>query len=235
MTRKFVVINSKGGCGKTTLSTNLASFYAVNGYTSALFDYDPQESAHRWLTYRSDDRVGIHGVAAAYPPTGNLTRSFQMRLPADTKRVIIDTPASLKRMDLIEILRGAEAIIVPLLPSVIDSRVTADFLKDLMAEAKVHAPGASVATVANRVRRNTRAYQTLLEFLEGIGRPPVASLRDSQNYNYAAEQGIGIHELNAAATRIDRGQWQPLIDWLESGHPEFNQHIFDSQKQLFIA
>lgn len=235
MTRKFVVINSKGGCGKTTLSTNLASFYAVNGYPSALFDYDPQESSHRWLTCRGSDRAAVHGVAAARPPNGNLTRTFQMRLPAGTRRLIIDTPASLKRMDLIEILRGAEAIIVPILPSAIDSRVTADFLQDLMAEARIHAPGASVATVANRVRRNTRAYHSLLEFLEGIGRPPVASLRDSQNYVYAAEQGIGIYELNAAATRVDRTQWQPLIDWLESGNPDFNQHTFDAEKQRFIA
>ncbi|HYQ71561.1 MAG TPA: ParA family protein, partial [Gammaproteobacteria bacterium] len=65
MLKKIVIINSKGGCGKTTLSTNLAGFYAANGYPAALFDYDPQDSAARWLNQRSAERPSIHGVAAA--------------------------------------------------------------------------------------------------------------------------------------------------------------------------
>ena len=220
MIRKIVVINSKGGCGKTTLSTNLAGFYAANGYPSALFDYDPQDSSFRWLSQRPEHRVSIHGVAATHQATGTFTRSFQMRVPPETRRVILDTPASLKRMDLIEILRGAAAIVVPILPSIIDSRVTAGFIKDLTAEARVYAPAAPIAIVANRVRRNTRAFRALLDFLNNIGKPPVACLRDSQNYVYAAEQGIGIHEMAETLTRVDRDQWQPLIDWLEGGQPD---------------
>ena len=216
MFKKIVVINSKGGCGKTTLSTNLASYYAAQGYPSALFDYDPQDSSTRWLTQRPAELERIHGVAAAHAPDGNVTRSFQMRIPPETQRLILDTPASLKRMELIEILRGAAAVIVPILPSTIDSYVTAAFIKDLQTELRMHAPGAAVATVANRVRRNTRAFQTLLRFLEASDMAPVACLRDSQNYVQAAAGGIGIHDMKVNATRIDREHWQPLIDWLES-------------------
>jgi hypothetical protein len=97
MLKKIVVINSKGGCGKTTLSTNLAGYYAAKGYPSALFDYDPQDSAARWLSQRSPSLPRIHGVAAAHPPAVGITRSFQMRLPPDTRRLVLDTPASLKR------------------------------------------------------------------------------------------------------------------------------------------
>ncbi|MDH3526181.1 MAG: ParA family protein [Gammaproteobacteria bacterium] len=216
MIRKIVVINSKGGCGKTTLSTNLASYYASHGYPTALFDYDPQDSATRWLAQRPEDLTGIHGVAAAHPPEENITRSFQLRVPPGTQRLILDTPASLKRMELIEILRDAWAIIVPILPSTIDSCVTSDFLKDLDKELRLYAPDASIAIVANRVRRNTRAFQTLMKFLEDKGMPPVTCLRDSQNYVQASADGMGIHEMKANFTRVDREHWQSLIDWLEA-------------------
>jgi chromosome partitioning protein len=232
MLKKIVVINSKGGCGKTTLSTNLAGYYAANGYPTALFDYDPQDSAARWLKQRAAELPRIHGVAAAHAPAEGITRSFQMRLPPETQRLVLDTPASLKRMELIEILRNAAAIIVPILPSTIDSHVTANFIQDLQAEIRMHAPAAPVAIVANRVRRNTRALSALLQFLETRDMSPVTCLRDSQNYVHAAAAGAGIHELKPNLTRIDREHWQPLVDWLETPHSHAGM---SSQQQRVTA
>jgi chromosome partitioning protein len=235
MIRKIVVINSKGGCGKTTLSTNLASYYAANGYPCALFDYDPQDSAIRWLNQRPANLARIHGVAAAHPPEGHVTRSFQMRVPPETQRIILDTPASLKRMDLIEVLRDASAVIIPILPSFIDCRVTAAFIRDLGTEMRMHAPGAPLAIVANRVRRNTRAFHNLLAFLDEEGFPPVACLRDSQNYVHASAEGLGVHEIKASLTRNDRIQWESLINWLETGGENARPGSFDLEKQAVIA
>ena len=235
MIRKIVVINSKGGCGKTTLSTNLASYYAVNGYPCALFDYDPQDSATRWLKQRPDYLAKIHGVAAAHPPEGNFTRSFQMRVPLDTQRIVLDTPASMKRMDLVEVLRDASAVIIPILPSFIDCRVTSDFIRDLETEMRMHAPGAPLAIVANRVRRNTRAFNKLLEFLHAEGRPPIACLRDSQYYVQAAAEGMGVHEIKASLTRDDRLQWESLINWLDTGGKIHQDEAFNIEKQAVIA
>jgi chromosome partitioning protein len=231
MLKKIVVINSKGGCGKTTLSTNLAGYYAANGYPTALYDYDPQDSAARWLQQRSGEQPSIHGVAAAHAPAQGITRSFQMRLPPETQRLVLDTPASLKRMELIEILRNAAAVIVPILPSTIDSHVTVNFIQDLQAEIRMHAPAAPIAVVANRVRRNTRAFHALLQFLEARDLMPVTSLRDSQNYVHAAAEGVGIHELKSNTTRIDREHWQPLIDWLETPH----NHSGSSTERQYVT
>jgi chromosome partitioning protein len=235
MVRKIVVINSKGGCGKTTLATNLASYYAANGYPCALFDFDPQDSATRWLNQRPAHLAKIHGVAAAHPPEGNITRSFQMRVPPETQRIVLDTPASMKRMDLVEVLRDASAIIIPILPSFIDCRVTSAFLRDLGAEMRLHAPAALIAVVANRVRRNTRAFSTLLEFLKAEDRPPVACLRDSQLYVLAAAEGMGIHEMKANLTREDRSQWRSLIEWLETGRCGIQSDRMSAEKQVVIA
>jgi chromosome partitioning protein len=70
--------------------------------------------------------------------------------------------------------------------------------------------------VANRIRRNTLTYQSLIRFLQTLGIPIVATLRDSQNYLRAAEQGIGVHEMKTYIVRDDIEEWQPLINWLES-------------------
>ena len=235
MTLKIVVINSKGGCGKTTLSTNLASYYAVNGYPCALFDYDPQDSATRWLNQRPEYLAKIHGVAAAHPPEGSLTRSFQLRVPPETQRIVLDTPASMKRMDLVEVLRDASAVIIPILPSFIDCRVTSAFIRDLGIEMRMHAPEAPLAIVANRVRRNTRALNKLLEFLDQEGHPPIACLRDSQYYVQAAAEGMGVHEIKAGLTRDDRVQWESLVGWLETGGKIRQDAEFSTEKQAVIA
>jgi len=46
-----LVINSKGGSGKTTITTTLASYFASHGEPTALLDYDQQGSALNWLRY----------------------------------------------------------------------------------------------------------------------------------------------------------------------------------------
>jgi len=215
MPSKFVVLNRKGGCGKTTLATNLAGYYASRAELASLHDYDLQESAMRWLGRRPDDLAPIHGVAAAHPPAPGSTRVYQFRVPRETRCIIVDTPASLKPMELIDILRGASAILVPVLPSSIDLYVTETFLQDLRKMARLHAPGAGIAAVANRVRRNTRSCQFLTGVLGELGLPPIAYLRDTEYYLSAAESGVSIHEMNGHLTRRDQEDWAPLLEWLQ--------------------
>lgn len=50
--RTIMLMNAKGGCGKTTLATNLATWYADEGMKVALADFDPQMSTLDWLEAR---------------------------------------------------------------------------------------------------------------------------------------------------------------------------------------
>ena len=59
-------------------------------------------------------------------------------------------------------------------------------------------------------------YQSLLRFLESLGIPFVATLRDSQNYIRAVESGIGIHEMKDHQVQEDTQAWEPLTAWLKS-------------------
>jgi len=215
--RRILVVNAKGGCGKTTIATNLASYYASRKRVAALFDYDPQGSSMQWLATRDESRFPIHGVAAFRKPTSGLTRTYQMRMPAETERVILDAPAGVHGMPMIDLVREADTILIPVLPSPIDIHAASHFIKDLLLVAKVRARGVRVGVVANRVRKNTKVYQSLSRFLDSLNIPFVAYLRDTQNYVQSAEEGMGIHELEAHRIQQDRAQWKKLIQWIDEG------------------
>jgi len=212
--RRIIVLNTKGGCGKTTVATNLASLYAARGFRTALYDYDPQASSTSWLEIRPTERPPIYGVAAFRGAALGLTRSWQIRVPADTQRLIIDTPASLGKPELLEQIRGVDMILVPLAPSAIDIRAATGFIRDLIAANK--SIRARIGIVANRVREHSLGLQSLQTFLDQVEVPLVTRLRDCQNYLIAADQGLGVHELGAHRARFDLPHWNRLLDWLET-------------------
>ena len=217
--QKILVINSKGGSGKTTVATNIASYFAAHDLKTALLDFDPQGSSTRWLNLRPESKPAIYGshVADKKNTTGK-TRSFLMRVPADTQRVVFDAPARVSELELKELLLQVDIIIIPVLPSSIDIHAVTRFIEELLITRKVRQKGIGVGIVANRVKKNTRTYRSLERFLKSLELPFVTTLRDTQNYVHAAERGIGISEMWDKRTQTDREQWAPLVNWLDSAH-----------------
>ena len=211
---RIVVLNTKGGCGKTTLVTNLASYYASHGYRTALLDTDPQASSLHWLQNRGGAHTPITAINGMERSL-RVTRSFQMRAPSGIERLIVDTPAALDSARLQEATRGADAILIPVLPSDIDIHAVSRCIADLLLVGRVRPHNKRVAVIANRVKKNTLVYAKLRRFLNNLGIPFVASLRDTQNYIHTAEQGIGIHELDTYTARRDARDWDAIVEWLE--------------------
>lgn len=219
--QKILVINSKGGCGKTTVATNLASYFVTQDLETALMDFDPQGSSIRWLSQRPQSGTDIYGVhVASRKNNTGVTRSFQMRVPPTTERMIIDAPAGISGNELIDLLHLVDTIIVPVLPSSIDIHAVTRFIQELLVIGKVRQRGLNIAVVANRAKKNTLTYKALERFLNTLKLPFITTLRDTQNYVHAAERGIGIHEMWDKRTDSDKEQWKPLTRWLEDVIPE---------------
>jgi chromosome partitioning protein len=212
--RKLVVLNPKGGSGKTTLATNLAAWCASRGESTTLMDFDPQGCSTRWLSNRPAAAPTIHGIPA-YQLNLRVTRSWQLRTPPGTRYLIVDTSAAVPAQNIVEYTRGAHAIIIPVGPTDIDTHAAAGFISDLLLIAKEDRRQGRVAVVANRIRQGTIAYGRLLRFLDTLAIPCVAMVRDSQVYAHAAEQGIGLHEFKPNRVRRDLEQWIPLLRWVE--------------------
>lgn len=213
--RTILVINSKGGCGKTTVATNLASYYAATGVKVAIMDYDQQGSSLQWLKLRPPHLARIHG-ANAVRQTAQPLRSLQMWVPADTGILLIDAPGGVKGMLLQEIVGRAEMVVIPVAPSSIDVHATADFLKDLLLLGKVRTRNIKVAVVANRVRSSMPVYQPLERFLKSLSLPLLSRIRDSDTYIGAAEKGLGVFEMDARASAPERQEFLPIVEWVDT-------------------
>lgn len=211
---KIVILNPKGGCGKTTMATNLASYYARRGPVPAVMDCDPQGSTMSWIERRPVSSPVIHGIAA-YKRSMQATRSWQLRVPNETTNLIVDSPASLTHEDLREVTRDACSILVPVLPSSIDIHAASRCIADLLLVAKIDRRDRKLAVVANRTRKNTKSFEKLMRFLDSLGIPIIAVMRDSQNFVHAAEKGIGICELPPHKVRKDIDQLEKVVAWLD--------------------
>jgi chromosome partitioning protein len=213
--QRIVVLNPKGGSGKSTVATNLASHFAVVGEHPVLMDYDVQGSSSHWARKRSDELPQIQ-LVTVYEREALTRRTFDLQLPSNTGRVIIDTPAALEPQDMPELTRTADKILVPVLPSEFDIHACSRCIQNLLLVAKVRRRENRLGIIANRVRRHTLSSQSLLRFLGTLGVPIVATLRDSQNYLRASEQGLGLDEMKPSQTADDVETWQGLYEWLDT-------------------
>lgn len=215
--RRIIVVNAKGGCGKTTISTNIASRYAAQGFGVALFDYDPQGSSMHWLKQRPRECAVIYGINAHHAQN-SVTRTFALRVPHHISRVVVDTPAGLKGHRLGEQLKDNDVVIIPVVPSSIDIHATAEFMRDLLMVVKARSRHMRLAIVANRIRIATPTLLSFEKFLEGLRVPVIARLRDTANYLLAAEQGVGVHELalpDIPEAQLDQLVWDAVLNWIE--------------------
>ena len=214
--RRTLVVNGKGGCGKTTIATNLAAAYAQRGERVVLIDHDAQASSTQWHEHRATDLPAIHLIEAHRRTAMYTTRAFQHRMPCDAEQIVIDTPSAVGETELDALLRGIDVVLVPLLPSSIDIRAGTRFIAQLVSHRVFRARPVPVGVVANRVRHNTLTHSKLVSFLDCLNVPTVATFRDSSLYTRLAEEGSGIFDVARDAS-VDReiGEWQRLLGWID--------------------
>jgi chromosome partitioning protein len=211
--RSILVLNPKGGCGKSTIATNIAVYFAQKGKQVALADCDVQGSSRDWLKVRPHPRAGILGAEL---------KANELQVPKSTEILIIDTPAATHGKELAGYVRCAQTMIMPILPSPMDIRAAERFIHELFSLKGFINRKIMIATVANRVREDTLVAAKLEYYLDklklpnGKQLPFITMLRASQNYIRAAERGLGISELAPSKTYYDREQWEPLLRWLNS-------------------
>lgn len=212
--KRILIANAKGGCGKTTLATNTAAYFAKQDQNKvAMLDYDPQGSSVQWIAARSNALPAIYSVAAFRRDNTSATRSFQLKVPINTSHIIIDTPAGVTGNVLSDHLRHCDLILIPVVPSVIDIRAATNFIKEVLLSPGFRINPKPIAVIANRVKRNTLGYNKLEVFLNSLNIPFITTIRDTQQYVRAAEFGMGIFDFSQPQEK-DLAEWQPLIEWL---------------------
>lgn len=200
-----VVVNPKGGVGKSTVSTNIAGYFASRGHAVMLGDADRQQSSRLWLGLRP---------AAARPITSwELGDDHVAKPPKGTSHVVLDTPAGLHGKRLREIIKLADHIVVPLQPSVFDIFATRAFLDEL-AQSQSGLKG-KIGIVGMRVDARTISADKLHEFVDSLKLPVLGYLRDTQNYVHLAARGLSLFDVARGRVERDLEQWQSICQWLD--------------------
>ena len=206
--RTILVASSKGGAGKSTVSTNLAAWFAVEGKATAILDADKQKSATHWCEKRA------HMDSAVLPLDGT-RRGWDKSLPEGIQRMVVDAPAGAMGDDLAAFLDMADAVIVPVLPSAIDLEATVPFLNTLVAHPRVKKGKLPVGIVANRLKPWTSASQQAVGQLKSWPYPVVGELRDTQAYVLMAALGKSLFDYHSEQIRSHQEDWAPLLRWLK--------------------
>lgn len=207
----ILIANPKGGSGKSTLSTNLAGYFAWQGETVMLGDIDRQQSSRHWLARRPENYPKIHGW--------ELKDREPARPPKGTTVAILDTPAGLHGKRLDAAVKVAQRILVPVQPGFFDMWASEDFFAALAEEKAIRKGAVDVAVVEMRVRSNTRMAGELAEFLARFNLPVLTGLRETQLYPQLQPRGLTLFDLPRPRYEKDFGQWQPILDWLGPAKP----------------
>ena len=211
--RKILIMNAKGGSGKTTVATNLAGYFAMKGVRVALADFDPQGSSIDWLRQRRGNLPKIIGLEAS--------EKFP-KLSSTVDVMVMDAPSRTHDEQIVSLLSITETCIVPVVPSPMDIRAAQRFFGELKKIRKNVYNDVKIATIANKTRENSRDAKSLEDLLYSFklpsGRkfPFLTLLRQSSNYIRAAQRGMSIFEFAPLTTALDREYWKPLTEWLES-------------------
>jgi chromosome partitioning protein len=203
---RVLVTNIKGGCGKTTIATNLAAAFAAGGFTTGLAEVDRQKSSLSWLKLRDGRSRPILPLDWRKEPG---------EVPEEVQRLIIDAPANLRMRHVDELIQSADLVVVPVLASIFDESSTERFLAKLDELKPIRKGRKSVALVANRLRPRSKAAQRLEAFLGRIGQPIAARLSDRAVYGELALQGLSIFDVDGHLVRPVRDEWRPLLQTID--------------------
>lgn len=206
--RTVLVASSKGGAGKSTVATHLAAHFALEGKRTVLVDADRQKSASHWCAKRA-------GLDSAVLPVDGTRRGWEKQLPNDAQRVVIDAPAGAMADDLESFLALADAVLVPVNPSIIDLEATVPFLDSLAALPRVKKGKLPVALIGNRLKPWTGASQQAIGQLQAWPYPLVAQLRDTQAYMLMVALGKSVFDYHSEQIRGHQADWAPLLKWLK--------------------
>ena len=197
--RVISILNHKGGVGKSTISTNLAGYFANQGKKVLIGDFDVQQSSYNWLEHRPN---GLPKIYAWQINNGAISTEEK-----DIDIVIIDSPAGIRAGSLQKLVSMSDKVIVPLKPGYFDILSTESFLEEIV----------EIMTKMNykEITLNTKAAEQLSKFISSTGLFSPTMIRQAQIYVHLAAHGLTIFDSKTNIFEREIAQWVPLINWAQ--------------------
>lgn len=181
----ITVAQQKGGVGKSTLAAHLAVAFAQQGYSTMLFDTDPQGTCTHWHAQRKKGDIGLVATSG-----WRLTRDLSMARESNDI-IVIDTPPHAE-MDIKVSVRAADMVLVPIQPSPADVWAVRETFNTISGESR------QCMVVLNRVVHRANITEETKQKLMQL-EIPVAEQEIGNRVLFAASMESGLTVLDGFA------------------------------------
>ncbi len=204
--KKVLVINRKGGAGKSTFAIAMASFYAHQNVKTEIIDLDPQGTSHFWGDKTDNVRT------TKFLPSSNVPFSLALRLEADTRITVIDSPSNFSQFEMEKYISMVDKIIFPVQPSPIDVHSMLGFIKDLIKSPAFRQNKVELAFVITRCKENKQGTEFIHKVLQHMKYPLLGSMSEDQAYqNMFSEKNSFL----ISHPELDKELWGRMKQWLD--------------------
>ncbi|WP_407275381.1 ParA family partition ATPase [Halothiobacillus sp. DCM-1] len=213
-TRAYTIAlaNLKGGCGKTTISTNLSAACAMRGRVG-LIDADPQGALKHWVDWQQGDSATTTALPTLHAEHANPLDNL---LSAQTQNdfVIADCPPSLDIAITQAILTHCDFVLVPVLPSPLDLWASAQTI-DIIHQARTQNPSLRAALVLNQTEPKSAMTRAMQQAIAKLNTPVLTtSVRRRAAYRNAVVEGVSVFQLGVRGREAANEIQQILIEVL---------------------
>ena len=187
-------LSLKGGAGKTTITINLAVYFAEKGLKVVIVDSDVNGNVRRWNDLRESrqpdakkiDFIELNTIESFTNEFDELTKPYDL--------VLIDGRPAIDTMTRF-ILNMSNFALFPIKPSPLDMWTNDDVFIDVCIEAQKINKDLNVAFVLNGVKPNTNlSYECRLDLMEYEETTNIKTLQNqlSDRTTYASSLMYGL-------------------------------------------
>ncbi len=203
--QKLLVMNQKGGVGKSTFVVGLMSNLIHRGYKVELIDFDKIQSSHDWANGVIPEK------SQAYNPSfrslSNMANT--LRVSRDTDFIIIDSPSNFTNEDMARYTYFANNIILPMAPSPVDLHASLPFIQSIIESGVLTRKKISLGFVITRCVSEDQRVEKVSQLLRNFRQYPTLG-HMSENMDY---QEAFLDKKTVPAT-IDQPLWDNVVSWL---------------------
>jgi len=206
----ITVFNQKGGCGKTTVSMQVAGALGLRGHRVLVVDMDEQGTATRWASQALDDEPFPAALSNLAAMGGKMHREIRSQID-NYDFIVIDCPPAVHSPSPSSAMLVSDLALIPVVPAPADMWAVVA-AKQLAAHAQATNEGLRVRLVPNMVQRNTTLARDTLDVLSEDTEIPLTTSRLSSRAAYRECQLIGatVHKVPRARDAIN--EVEALVD-----------------------